>query len=95
MRKTGAGVPNPKLFPFKGLSFTLEGNTNTDTDTNTNTYTNTNTNTNTTVNDLAIESTKATKPTRNKITTLLFYLATNPNVALACRKSDMMLKHTL
>ena len=46
----------------------------------------------TTANDLAIELSKATKTTRNKMTTLLDYLATNPNAAVAYRKSDVMLK---
>ena len=44
------------------------------------------------MNDLAIESTKATTTTRNKMNTLLDYLATNPITAMSYRKSDMMLK---
>ena len=46
----------------------------------------------TTVNDLAIESTKATKTTKNKMNTLLDYLVNNPNAAIACRKSNVILK---
>ena len=45
-----------------------------------------------TAKDIAIESSKSTRTTRNKMTTLLDYLVTNPNAVVAYRKSDVMLK---
>ena len=43
-------------------------------------------------NDLTIESTKYVTTARNKMSTLIYYLAINPNTAMAHKKSDMMLK---